>query len=221
MSFTKISALVKKEFVLEFRQRSALSGILLYLAGCIYLCYLAFIGKTVSDRSNWNALLWIILLFNAIITVSKSFSSETRGRALYSFTLYDPRHLILAKLFYNMILVLVVSFAGFFFYGWFIGNLVENVPLFLLNLAVSSLAFSGILTLTSGIASRINGNFTLMSILSIPLMFPLLLICMRISLMTASGLGIAECGNYLMALGALNLMIVLLCYLLFPYLWRD
>lgn len=221
MSLTKIYALVKKEFVLEFRQRSSLSGIILYLVGCIYLAYLAFMGSPLKERPLWNALLWIILLFNAIISVSKSFASETRGRALYNFSLYDPRHLILAKLLYNMLLVLVMSLLGFFFYGWFLGNLVKNIPLFVTNLSLSALAFSGILTMTAAIASRINGNFTLMSILSIPLLFPLLLIAMRISLLAAMGSSFASCTNYLLALGALNVMVVVLCYLLFPYLWRE
>jgi heme exporter protein B len=221
LSLAKISALVKKEFVLEFRQRASLSGIVLYLVGCIYLSYLAFIGGKMTDKGFWNALLWIILLFNSIITVSKSFSADVKGRALYNYSLYDPRHFILAKLFYNMVLVCIMSLIGFFFYGWFIGNLVKNMPLFIVNLSLSSLAFSGILTMTAAIASRINGNFTLMSILSIPLLFPLMLIAMRISLLAALGSSFASCTNYLLALGALNVMVVVLCYLLFPYLWRE
>ncbi|MBC7863570.1 MAG: heme exporter protein CcmB [Bacteroidia bacterium] len=221
MSFAKISALVKKEFVLEFRQRASFAGIILYLVGCIYLSYLAFIGSELKDRGFWNALLWIILLFNSIISVSKSFASEVKGRALYNYTIYDPRHLILAKLFYNMLLVLVVSLTGFFFYGWFIGNLVKNIPLFVVNICLASMAFSGILTMTTGIASKINGSFTLISVLSIPLLFPLMLIAMRISLLAALGSSFAGCAQYLMALGALNVMVIVLCYLLFPYLWKE
>ena len=219
MSIQKISALIKKEFVLEFRQRASLSGVFLYLAGCVYVCYLAV--RKIEEIETWNALLWVLLLFNAILTVSKSFLSETKGRSLYNYTIYNPKHLILAKLFYNMFLVLVVSLLGFFFYSVFIGNPVKNIWLFICNLSIASLAFSGVLTMTAGIASKTNGGFTLMSILSIPLLFPLMLIAIRVSILATLGSTFVACSNYLLALAALNTALVLLCYLLFPYIWRD
>lgn len=227
MSFRKIGALIRKEFVLEFRQKASLSGILLYLAGCVYVCYLAIRKINAGDewglkeKETWNALLWILLLFNAIITASKSFSAETRGRALYNFSVYDPRHFIAAKLIYNMLLVLVVSLAGYAFFSVFIGNPVKSSALFVVNLVFSALAFSGVLTMTAGIASKTNGSFTLMSILSIPLLFPMLLLAMRISLYATMGKSFEYCAYYLLSLFALNVIIVLLCVLLFPYLWRE
>jgi heme exporter protein B len=227
LSFQQISALVKKEFILEFRQKASLSGILLYLLGCVYLCYLVIRKISVlpewrlKEKEEWNALLWILLLFNAIIAASKSFSSETRGRALYNFSIYNPRHLITAKLIYNMLLVLLVSLAGYFFFSIFIGNPVKNLPLFIVNVTLSSMAFSGVLTMTAGIASKTNGSFTLMSVLSIPLLFPMLLLAMRVSLFATLGKSFSYCSYYLLGLLALNVIICLLCILLFPYLWRD
>jgi heme exporter protein B len=213
--------------VLEFRQKASLSGILLYLAGCVYVCYLAIRKISVlpewklKEKEEWNALLWILLLFNAIIAASKSFSSETRGRSLYNFTIYHPRHLISAKLIYNMLLVLIVSLAGYAIFSLFIGDPVKNLPLFIVNVVLSSMAFSGVLTMTAGIASKTNGSFTLMSVLSIPLLFPMLLLAMRVSLFATLGKSFSYCAYYLLGLLALNVIISLLCILLFPYLWRE
>jgi heme exporter protein B len=197
------------------------------LIGCVYLCYLA-VQKINSapvwkmkEKLEWNALLWILLFFNAIITVSRSFFSETKGRSLYNFSIYDPTDFIASKLIYNMILVLAVSLLGYFFFAVFVGNPVNNQLLFLVNLIFSAVAFSGILTLTSGIASKTTGGFTLMSILSIPLLFPMLLLAMRISLMATIGSDFSECLNYLLGLLILNIIISSLCLMLFPYLWRE
>jgi heme exporter protein B len=191
------------------------------------VCYLA-IRKInagtewrLKEVEEWNALLWILLLFNAIITASKSFSAETKGRALYNYSLYNPRHLIGAKLIYNMVLVMVVSIIGYGFFSLFIGNPVKNTPLFIVNIILSSLAFSGVLTMTAGISSKTNGSFTLMSVLSIPLLFPMLLLALKISMMATLGNSFTHGMNYLLGLIALNVIIVLLCIILFPYLWRE
>ena len=227
MSFQKIRALIKKELLLEFRQRTSLGGVLLYLLGCVYLCYLAVqkinsgsVWK-IKEKQEWNALLWILLFFNAVIAVSKSFSSETRGRSLYSFSIYSPKDFIAAKLIYNALLVLLVILLSYFFFAVFVGNPVSNQGLFLINLTLAALAFSGTLTLTSGIASKTTGGFTLISVLSIPLLFPMILLAMRISLLATIGATYADCLNYLLGLLILNLIIGTLCLLLFPYLWRE
>jgi heme exporter protein B len=43
--FGQIPVLVKKEMQLEWRQRYALHGLLLYLASTIFVCYLSFKAK--------------------------------------------------------------------------------------------------------------------------------------------------------------------------------
>ena len=226
-STRRVRELFLKELRIEFRQRSALSGILLYLAGCVYLCYLAIHrinngnNWKLDEMETWNALFWLLLLFIAIISTAKSFSAESRGRFLYYYTLYHPRELMTAKLLYNLSLVVTVSLLCFVFFAIFIGNPVKNLPLFLINVLLSSMAFSGVLTLTSGIAAKTNGGFTLMSVLSIPLLFPMLLLAMRTSLLATLGNSFSSCYTFLTGLAALNVIIISLGILLFPYLWRE
>lgn len=227
MSTRRVIKLVRKEFMIEFRQSASIGGVFLYLIGCIFLCYLAVqkinsgpVWK-IKEKQEWNALIWILLFFNAVIAISKSFNSETNGRALYNFSIYNPREFIAAKLLYNAILVLTVSLLSYLFFSLFVGNPVENQSLFILNIILASLAFSGILTLTAGIASKTTGGFTLMSILSIPLIFPMILLAMRVSLLATIGANFSECANFLFGLLILNFIIMALCLLLFPYLWRE
>ena len=60
-----------------------------------------------------------------------------------------------------------------------------------------------------------------MAILSFPLLVPLLITAQHLSEMAAPGADMAGYGAYVAALLALDAMIAALCYLLFPYLWRD
>jgi heme exporter protein B len=76
-------------------------------------------------------------------------------------------------------------------------------------------------TMISAIASKAGNNFALMAILGFPVVLPLLLASIKLSKYAADGLSWSGALTYLGVLGALNVVIFALAYLLFPYLWRD
>src|SRR4051812_2399088 len=100
-------SLIKKEFRLEFRQKTTLGGILVYVVGTIFISALCFKGRL--DKPTWNALFWVITLFTSVTISGKSFIRETGGQALFNFLHYDPRHFILSKIVYNMVFMLFLS----------------------------------------------------------------------------------------------------------------
>jgi heme exporter protein B len=214
----QIRFLVIKEIKLEMRNKYALGGILLYVVSTVFVSYLSF--KQIINPATWNALFWIILLFASINGVAKSFIGETRGRLLYLYTLVSPQAVILSKIIYNSVLLLFISVLCLFVYSLFIGNIIQDLPLFLIILLLGSLGFSSLLTMVSAIASKTSNNFTLMAILSFPIMMPLLMVLLKLSKNAIDGLERWDV-NYLVVLMLLNVIIIILSYLLFRYLWRD
>ncbi len=219
MNLKHLILLIKKEFEIEFRQKTALNGIFLFVFSTVFVSYLAF--QRVIQPQVWNALFWIILLFGSIITTSKSFLNDQKGRMLFNYWLYSPREVILSKLFYNAFLLIIVSFLTLFLFSVFIGSIVQDLPLFSLILFLSSFGFSSILTLMSGLSLKAGGNFTLTAILSFPLTFPLLLIVIKVSKFAIDGLAFSVSLNYLGVICLLNSIVITLSYVLFPYLWND
>lgn len=219
MLLTQVKNLIIKEVMLEMRQKYALNGILLYVISTIFISYLAF--KSIVSPATWNALFWIIMLFASVNAIAKSFIQENRGRLLYFYTLASPQAIILSKIVYNMLLMVLLSFICFVFYSLFIGNIVQDTPLFLLVLLLGSMGFSSLLTMVSAIAAKANNNFTLMGILSFPIMIPLLMTIIKVSKNAIDGLNRSVSYDYLLILFLLNLIVIILSYLLFPYLWRD
>ncbi len=215
-----ILSLIKKELLLEFRQKSTIGGVAVYVVGTIFVSALCFKGHV--DKPTWNALFWIITLFTSVTISGKSFLKETGGQALYNYLHYSPSQFIIAKTIYNMVFMLALSFITFFFYGFFIKNEVENLSLFFLVLILASTGLAAILSLMSAIASKANGNFAIMSILSFPVLMPLILVVIRISKQAVDGIEWAGVGlNFIGILVALNVLTIALSFLLFPYLWRD
>lgn len=217
--FKEIKHLIRKEILLEFRMKYALNGILLYVVSTVFVCYLSF--HNIVHPATWNSLFWIIMLFASINAVAKSFIQESTKRQLYLYTLASPQAIILSKIIYNVVLMMLLSIICFVFYSLFIGNIVQDIPMFIIALLLGSCGFSSILTLMSAIASKTNNNLALMAILSFPVQIPLLMILIKLSKSAIDGLEHSVSYQYIILLLLMNVIVVALSYILFPYLWRD
>jgi len=211
-----------KDFRLEWRQRAALNGMLLYVGSTVFVCFLSFSLKGgLPPAPAWNALFWIILLFSAVNAVAKGFLQESRGRMLYYYTLVPPQAVILAKIAYNALLLLGLAMAGLALYMLVLGNPVQDFGLFVGNVALGALGFASTLTLVSGIAAKATNSNTLMVVLGFPLMIPMLLLLIKVSKNALDGLDYEASQSALLTLLALNLIVGAVSYLLFPFLWRS
>jgi len=222
MLFKEIKALFRKELTLEWRQRYALNGILLYVVGAVFICYLSFnLRAGQIEPITWNALFWIIMLFSAVNAVAKSFMQERYGQVIYFYTLASPEGIILAKIIYNTLLMLLLAFLGYAFYSLVLGNPIQDHGLFIAVLVLGSLGFSGTLTMVSGIASKANNSATLMAVLGFPIVIPMLMMIIRVSKNAIDGLDRSVSTDSLLVLLAINAIVITLSYMLFPYLWRT
>lgn len=222
MLIKEVTSLVRKDFLLEWRQKYAFNGMLLYVGSTVFVCYLSF-----SLRSGelqipaWNALFWIILLFTSVNAIAKSFMQENRGRLLYYYALVSPQGIILAKIVYNTLLMLVLALTCYLFYAVVIGNPVQDKLMFLVTIFLGAVGFSTSLTMISSIAAKASNSSTLMAVLSFPVIIPMLLMLMKMSKNAIDGLDRSVSGDELATLLAINLIVVSVSYILFPYLWRS
>ncbi|MFT5884256.1 MAG: heme exporter protein B [Arcticibacterium sp.] len=217
-----ILALLGKELTLEWRNKYAFNGMILYLVSTVFICYLSFrIKSNALSPPVWNTLFWIIILFTAINAISKSFSQESNHRQGYYYSLVSPEAVILSKLLYNFILMLLLAFIGFGIYILFLLNPVQNIPLYLLSLVLGALGFSGVLTLVAGIASKAENTGSLMALLSFPIIIPMLLMLMRLSKNAMDGLAFSVSKDEIMTLVGIDIIVIALSFILFPYLWKS
>ena len=218
----EFKALFVKEIRLEWRQRYALNGMVLYLVSTVFVCYLSFrLRSSHLDKPTWNTLFWIILLFTAVSAIAKSFTQERAGRLLYYYTLASAEGIILSKMVYNALLMLGLALVGLGFYALLMGNPVGDWPMYLLSVTLGALGFSGTLTMVAGIASKAENAPTLMAVLSFPVILPMLLMLLKVSKNAMDGLDRGESWNEILTLLALNAIVWALSVILFPYLWRS
>ncbi len=216
--WTETWHLLLKDIKLEWRQRYAFNGLILYVVSTCIVVYMAFMQ---IDDIAWVTIFWIILLFASINAVAKSFLQESQGRMLFYYSLASPVAVILSKIIYNCILLATISLIALFFYSILLGNPVEEQGRFLLAIMMGVLGFSLTFTLISAIASKAGNNATLMPILSFPIIIPMLGLLIKISKEAMLGVDSLNWMNDLLTLLAINVIALVASLILFPYLWRD
>jgi heme exporter protein B len=211
-------ALIRKELLTEWRQKYALSGVLLYVMTTVFLLY--FLFDKVGPES-WAALFWVTVLFAAINAVAKSFMQESSGRMLYFYSIAGPAHFLLAKMLYNLLLLLVISLLTIGAFALLLGTPLEQVDQWAVISLIGSGGFAFTFTTISAIAAKAQNNATLMAILGFPVVLP------QLALLTDSARTLILTGDLsraqdsLLALGAVDVIVVIVSFLLFPYLWRE
>ena len=98
---------------------------------------------------------------------------------------------------------------------------VQNSPLFLLTLFLGGIALAGSLTLMSCIASKTGNSYSVMSLLSMPVCIPVMLISLRLTKNAIDGLDWSVSYKYLGALFLIDFIIISLSLFLFRYLWKE
>ena len=216
-SIKQIWSLFKKDLLLEVRQQYSFYGILLYVAATIFVLYMAM---DAPESQVWNGLFWIIQLFICINAVAKSFLQESHGRMLYYQSITSPQHFILSKLLFNSLLMLVMSSLSLILFILFMGNPVENFLSFLGLVFLGGWGLSLVFSFLAAIAAKAQQNAAIMAILGFPLIIPQLIMLMKISNAAFTQNGPAIAGTVLL-LVVMNLLIIVLSIILFPFLWKD
>lgn len=216
-SLRHIFTLFKKDLLLEVRQQYSFYGILLYIGSTIFVLYMAI---EEPESKVWNGLFWVIQLFISINAVAKSFLQESRGRMLYFYSIASPRDFVLAKLLFNSLLMLVMSLLSLFLFALFFGNPIEKAGPFIGLVLLGGWSLSLVFTFLAAIAAKAQQNAAIMAVLGFPIIIPQLLLLMRLSNAAFNPVLIIPYTSVLLLI-ALDLMVVMLAVILFPFLWKD
>lgn len=211
-------ALMRKDLVLEWRGKYALSGILLYVFSTVFIIYTSF--EEVEAKA-WNTLFWVVLLFASISAIVKSFVQENSPRQLYYYSLTNPIAVILSKTLYNIGLLMVVSLLTWACFALMAGNAVKDNSQFFLALFLGSVGLSITFTFVAAIAGKADHSATLQAIMSFPLVLPILLTLIRLS---ANALRLEQDSSIsddIAILAGIDLLSLGMALLLFPFLWRE
>ena len=212
------AALIQRDFALEFRNRTAISGLLLYVLSSTLIVYLSVARIT---PSVWVSLFWLVLLFASITAVAKSFVADAAPKQLFYYITTSAQGYFLGKIAYNSLLLCAVAMLASGGFGAMLGFPILGVAPFTLAVVLGCIGLSTLLTMVSAISYRAANAGTLMAVLGFPIIIPLLLLGLGVSKIALESASIARVQQTLTTLGMVDVIAIAAGYLLFPYLWRS
>ena len=141
---------------------------------------------------------------------------------LYYYSITSAREFIIAKLLYNLVLMLVMSLLSLLTFSFFLGAPFLDGFKFTGITLLGGVSLCLVFTLMAAIASRANQNAAIMVIMGFPVIIPQLMLLIRIS-KSAFGEIFKDGAVFQMVLllGGLDVLVIALCMILFPFLWKD
>jgi heme exporter protein B len=173
------------------------------------------------ETEVWNGLFWMIQLFICVNAVAKSFLAEGKGRMLYFYSIAGARDFILAKLLFNALLMMVMSLANWLLFSILLGNPVINPWSFLGINLLGGVSLSLVFTFLSAIAARAQQNAALMAIMGFPIIIPQLMLLIKISNIVFATVVQGGLWKVVLLLAGMDVLVVALAIVLFPFLWKD
>ena len=211
-------AVLAKECRTEWRTRYGLNAALLF--ALTTLTAVSFAVGRLPDRTDLlGALLWIVLLFASLASLSHAFVRESEGHTLTFLRLVaSPTAIALGKLLFNLLFLIVLEAVTVPLFLVLMGGPPPAWGPFLAVLLIGSVALGAASTLVGAVIAQTRGRGALFAGVSLPLLLPVLAAAV-------SGLRGQWQGHSVLPelrlLGGYALALLAASLLLFDHLWED
>jgi len=180
----------------------------------------SFAVGRVGDRTDiLSAMLWVVLLFAALASLSHAFVREVEGHTLTLLRLVaSPTAIALGKFLFNLIFLAVLEAVTVPLFLLLMGGPPPAWGAFALVLALGSVALAAACTLVGAIIAQTRGRGALFAGASLPLLLPVLAAAVKGTRVQWQGGTVGAEASILLAYAAAVFGVSLLLY---DHLWED
>ncbi len=221
----QILFIIKKDLLMEFRKRESMMSMLFF--GFLVLVILNIatgIGKK-ADPSMSGGILWVAIVFSAVLGLNRIFSHENENRCIDGLLLspVEPESIFLAKMIVNFIFMIIteIILIPLFFVLYNNNELSRHIPMLVIIVVLLNLGFSSVGTLISAISSGTKRKDIMLPILLFPVLIPLIAATVKSTGELLGGAAIEKYSQWLYLTGAFDLIFFGSSYLLFEYVIRE
>lgn len=219
--FIGAKAIFGKDLRAELRSRYAINTVLAFVGAALLLILFSLKADQLAPTPK-SGLIWIIILFAALSSLSRSFVTETERQTYDLLRLHaKASEVFTGKLLYNFTFTLAVNIGTFLLYIFLLGLPVADLTALVLTLLLGTLGLSSVATMLAAIVAQADRKGAIFSVLSIPLLFPLILILVRTSKAALiDGLTVNYINDFWALFGFAGVSISA-GVLLFDYIWEE
>jgi heme exporter protein B len=220
-----VAAVLAKELALELRTRESVPAMVLFSV-TTYVVFHFGLDRNAIDGDLAAGVLWVTLLFAAILGINRLFVAEHEQGGFDGFLLapVDRTALFVAKAIALFCFLCVVElFAVPAFAVLLLGpSLGQALPALVVVLLAANLGIAVVGTLVAALAIQTRARDLMVPLLALPLLVPVVLGASSATapLLAQGGAG-ALPGDWLALLGLYDLLFALIAYAVFDFLLED
>ncbi len=202
--------------MIEYRSWAQTASLLLFMWVIAYVIYRI---NPSLDAIEFNFLFWIFMLIISVSIVLRTENHHGQEEHLLQYTLLSPLTVFVSRLIFN---ICYLSIVGCSFYGSLLLFYYPKVTFqgtFLGLIFLGAIGMGAALSFIAAIARHGAGQNTVLSILSIPVLIPVILILHNMGISDLM-MGTIDNAKYLTLL-SISLLSIALSLMLFPYVWRE
>lgn len=219
--FSRSLAVYAKDVQLELRTKYAINAILMF--SITTLAVVSFsLGRADLPPDLLAALFWIVMFFSAVSGLAQVFVREEEAQTALALRLTaDPESVYIGKLLFNFSLLSLMALIITPIFFVFTGAPTENLPLFILIVALGVVGLCGATTLVAAIISRASVKGALFAVLSFPILMPLLMVLVKASEEALRNGTIGDVSDHLKVLISIPVIMITLSVMVFKFVWND
>lgn len=213
-----LRVLLRYEFTSDISGNKAIGTSLLFALSTTFISF-----QLVDQQLHiqyWSALFWLIQLFNAFQLTHNHFAAEHPGSFLYHYTLYSPETFALQKIIYFSIHLTILALLSLLLWS-FLGIAISSLLSWIGLIVIHSILLASVMSLISFLGAKLKGSFSFISILSLPILMPHLILLIKVTKSLLMNSPWAMYKTYLLSDGLLMMVCLTLTFILFPYLWNE
>lgn len=220
--FRRVYSVALKDFHSEFRTRSALNSLALFVVVSVLIILLALQGDDIDD-ALLSGMMWLVIFFSGMAGLSRSFvAEEERGTAMTLQLFAAPSVIFWGKLLFNVVLLSLIATAVSLLFLFFLPFFyVRSVEIFFLVLIPGVVSFAATATLMAAIVAKTRVPGTLFTVLSFPPMIPLLLSAIEGTSLAIGGGMLADVLPHVWVLVGYTFVVLGASLLLFHFVWKE
>ena len=219
---TQPYALFKKDFSSELRTRYAINSLAMFIIVAISVILFS-VGNETINQNLTAGLFWVVIFFTAMSGLARAFvSEEERGTTLTLQLIASPSTVFSGKLIFNLILVFCMNLVIAILYSaLFEKFVVQNFSLFLVTFILGNIGLAISSTIIAAIIAKAGAKGTLYPVLSFPILLPLILTSVQLTLFAFDGTSFETAKFELAIVVGYDVIITTASYMLFDFIWKD
>ncbi len=218
-------AVFRKDLQIELRTRYALNALAMFVLTTVLVTsfYLGpgLLRRDPNVAATSSVLLWVTILFAALTGLARVFVGEEEAQTATLLRLHAPGLAVFwGKWLLNTVLLLALMLLATVCFGVLTGLRVGNPWLLLVVLGAGGLGLSTATTLIAGIIAKASARSALFAALTVPVLFPLLLLVVQTTEQAILGQSMAAALGNIQGIMAYVVALAAASVLLFPFVWE-